>query len=93
MPRNNKNLSFNNPIIDPHSQIDEESVRKALHKMKKGRAFRTPGVVSGMLLAFGDVGMEQMTNFFKIIAEDKVPEDWDASVIVNSFENKGGVTE
>ena len=42
--------------------------------MKKGRAFRTPGVVSEML-AFGDVGMEQMTNFFKIIAEGKVPED------------------
>ena len=61
--------------------------------MKKGRAFRTPGVVSEMLLAFGDVGMEQMTNFFKIIAEDKVPEDQDTSVIVNSFENKGGVTE
>ena len=75
MPRNNKNLSFNNPIIEPHPQIDEESVRKALHKMKKGRAFRTPGVVSEMLLAFGDVGMEQMTNFFKIIAEDKLPED------------------
>ena len=61
--------------------------------MKKGRTFRTPGVVSEMLLAFGDVGMEQMTNFFKIIAEDKVPEDQDTSVIVNSFENKGGVTE
>lgn len=28
-----ENLSANNPIIGPHPQIHEESVRKALHKM------------------------------------------------------------
>ena len=43
--------SANNPIIGPHTKIDEESVWKALHKMKKGKASGTTGVVSEMLLA------------------------------------------
>ena len=35
-----------------------------------------------------------MTNLFnKIIAENKLPEDWDTSVIVNCFKNKGVATE
>ena len=90
----NKNyLSVNNPIMGPHPQIDEESVRKALHKMKKGKAFRTSGVVSEMLLASRDIGIEQMANFFnKIIADNKVPEDWDTNVIVNCFKNMGDAT-
>ena len=92
--RNKENLSRSNPIIGPHPQINEESVHKTLHKMKKGKAFRTYGVVSKMLLASGDVGIERMTNLFnKIIAENKVPEDWDISVIVNCFKSKGDATE
>ena len=76
--------NVNDPIIGPHLQIDEESVRKALHKMKKDKASTTSGIVSGMLLASGDVGIEQMTNHFnKITSEYKPPEDWDTSVIVN----------
>ena len=47
-----------------------------------------------MLLASSGVGIEQMTNIFnKIITESKVPEDWDTSVIVNCFKNKGNATE
>ena len=79
-------MSVNNPIIGPHPQIDEESVRKALHKMKKGKASGTSGGVSKMLLASGDVGIERMASLFnKIILENKAPEDCDTSVIVNCF--------
>ena len=47
--------------------------------MKKGKASRTSGVVSEMLLAPGD----EITNFFnKIIAEKTVLEDWNASIQV-----------
>ena len=47
-----------------------------------------------MLLASGDVGIERMTKLFnKIIPETKVPEDWDTSVIVNCFKNKGDASE
>ena len=35
-----------------------------------------------------------MTDLFnKIIAGNKVPEDWDTSVIVSCFKNKGNATE
>ena len=64
-------MSVNNPIIGPHPQIDEESVREALHKMKKGKASGTSGGVSKMLLASGDVGIERMASLFnKIILEN-----------------------
>lgn len=59
--------------------------------MKKGQASRTSGIVSGMLLASGDVDIELITyHVNKIIAQNKVSEDWDTSVIVHYFKNKGG---
>ena len=62
--------------------------------MKKGKATRTSGVVSEMLLASVDVGIEQLTNLFnRIITENEVPEDWDTSIIMNCFRNKGDATE
>ena len=61
-----ENLSVNNLFIEPHPQIDEESVRNALHKMKKSKASGTSGIVSEILLASGDVGIEQMTRYQKI---------------------------
>ena len=71
---NKDTVSVNNPIIGSHPQIDTESVRKALNKMKKGKLSRLSGVVSEMLLASGDVGIVQMTNLFnKIIAKNEVP--------------------
>ena len=57
--------------------------------MKKGKSTGTSGVVSEMLLASGGVGNEWMINLFnKINAENKVPEDWDRSLIVICFRNK-----
>ena len=55
-------MNVKNSIIGPHPQIDEESVRKASYKIKKRKASRTCGVVSEILLASGDVGIEWMTN-------------------------------
>ena len=71
-----------------------ESVRKALCKMKKGKASGTSGVVSEMLLASGALGIVQMTNLFnQILRENQIPGDWNTSVIVNCFKNKGEATE
>ena len=71
-----------------------ESVRKALHKMKKGNTSRTSCFVLELVLASGNAGIDWMTNLFnRIIAQNKVPGDWDSSVIVNCFKNKGDTTE
>ena len=76
--RNLSGTRSDGPIIGPYPQIDKESVRKALVKMKKGKASWTFGVVSEMLLDSGYVGIERMTHLFnKIISENKVQENWD----------------
>ena len=44
-----------------------------------------------MLLASGEVDIQPITNhIIKIIAQNKVSENWDTSVIVHYFKNKGG---
>ena len=44
--RKKENLSVNNPAIGPHPRIDEDAVRKALHKIKKGKTSGSFGFVS-----------------------------------------------
>ena len=62
--------------------------------MKKGKACRISGVVLKMLLVYGKVAIEWMTNLFnKITAESKVPEDQDMSITGHCFKNKGDATE
>ena len=86
-------LVFNEPNIGPRPEIDSESVRRALRKMKNGKASGTSGVVAEMLLASGEIGIERLTELFnRVIREELVPEDWNTSTIVNCFKNKGEAT-
>ena len=87
-------LVLNEPNIGPRPDIDSESVRRALRKMKNGKASGTSGVVAEMLLASGEIGIERLTELFnRVIREELVPEDWNTSTIVNCFKNKGEATE
>ena len=93
-PWDKEGLEVDEPIIGPRPQIDKESVRTALNKMKKGKASGTSGVVTEMLLASGEAGIERMTNLFnRIVDEKEIPAEWNTSVIVNCFKNKGEATE
>ena len=93
-PWNKDDLSSPEPTIGPQPEIDSESVRSALAKMKKGKASGTSGVVAEMLLASGDIGIERLTKLFnQILVEKQVPDDWNTSVIVNCFKNKGEAVE
>ena len=86
-PRERDDLVYDEPIIGPRPQIEKESGRTALNKMKKGKA-------SGMLLTSGEAGIERMTNLFnQIVDEKELPAEWNTSVIVNCFKNKGEATE
>ena len=88
------NLIVNDPMIGPPPEIDEESVRQALNKMKKGKASGVSGVVSEMLSASGDAGITRLTKLFnQIIAQNQIPDDWNTSIIVNCFKNKGEAVE
>ena len=59
------------PVFGPQPQIDRESVKSALAKMKKGEAPGTSGVVAEMLLVSGDGGLDMMTSLFNCILKEK----------------------
>ena len=88
------NLVFNEPVLGPPPEIDEDSVRQSLNKMKKGKASGVSGVVSEMLCASGDAGVTRLTKLFnQIIAENLIPDEWNTSIIINCFKNKGEAVE
>ena len=91
---NKDGLIVDEPTVGPRPEIDAESVKSALAKMKKGKASGTSGVVAEMLLASGDQGIDRLAKLFnQILAENHVPDDWNTSIIVNCFKNKGEATE
>ena len=89
-----ESLMLDDPTIGPCPEITTKEVKDALLKMKRGKATGTSGVAAEMLLASGDLGIERLTKLFnKILADNKIPEDWNTSVIVNCFKNKGAAVE
>ena len=69
-------------------------MKSALTKMKKGKAPGTSGVVTEMLLASGDAGLDMMTSLFNcILKEKRIPTEWGTSIIINTFKQKGEATE
>ena len=53
-PWDKENLLLEDPVFGTQPQIDRESVKSALAKMKKGKVPGTSGVVTEMLLASDD---------------------------------------
>ena len=89
-----ENLGNIDPKIGPNPLISTQDVQNALKKMKKGKASGMSGVVTEMLLASGDVGIARMTELFNLVITEKViPDDWNTSLIINCFKNKGDAVE
>ena len=58
--------------------------------MKKGNTSGTSGVVTEMLLASGDAGLERMTSLFNcILKEKRIPPELGTRVMVNCFKHTG----
>ena len=91
---NEESLASNDPTIEPRPKIEVDTVRRVLGRMKCGKAAGSSGVVAEMLQASGEVGISRMTDLFNgILDEYKIPEDWNTSVTLNCFKNKGEVTD
>ena len=83
-------LAMAEPVLGPWPQIDEDTVRRALQKMKTGKAAGVSGLTSEMLKAAGDKGVVLMKDLINaIICECTIPDDWLRSIIVNVFKGKG----
>ena len=68
--------------LEPQPQIDREIVKSTLAKMKKSKVPGTSSVVTEMLLASGDAGLDMMTSFFNcILKENRISTERDTSII------------
>ena len=74
--------------------ITKDMVAKAVQKMKNGKAAGPSGIVSEMVKAAGDAGIDMITNLVNcIIAEGVIPSDWELSTILNCYKGKGDALE
>ena len=78
----------------PAPWIDKEIVRAALQKLKDSEAAGASGIVAEILKASREAGLDLFTELFNnIVREEKVPSDWDMSIIINCFKGKGDAVE
>ena len=83
-------LSAEPPVEGPPIPITTDMVKKAINKMKSGKAAGPSGIVVEMIRAAGDVGAEMVRDLaVSIIREGKVPSDWERSFIVCLYKGKG----
>ena len=67
-------------VEGPRERITEEEVKRTIRQMKIGKAAGPSGVVSEMLRAAGQAGIESMTSICNLVVEEgKVPKDWEMS--------------
>ena len=81
-------------ISGPAECISKEEVRAAMAAMKVGKAGGPSGVVSEMLKAAGEDGVEWVTDLCNaVVREGKIPEDWKKSWLVTVYKGKGDALE
>ena len=87
-------LSPVEPIAGPAIKIERDWVKSAISRMKSGKAAGPSGIVSEMLNASGDAGIDLVTDLVNsIISQGVVPADWEISTIVNCYKGKGDALE
>ena len=87
-------LSYQLPVEGPPIPITIDMVKKAISKMKAGKAPGPSGIVVEMIRATGDMGTSMIRDLtVAIIREGKVPSDWEQNFIVCLYKGKGGTLE
>ncbi|MBJ5570582.1 hypothetical protein JGG62_24590 [Salmonella enterica subsp. enterica serovar Typhimurium] len=80
--------------VEGPSRIKQAEVEKAIGRMKKGKAAGPTGVVTEMLKASQEVGVQWLTDLSnRIIDEGRIPGDWEKSVIIPIYKGKGDPLE
>ena len=78
------------PLEGPPIPIPIDLVKKAISKMKSGKAAGLSGIVVEMIKAAGDTGATMIRDLATaIICDGKVPTDWEQSFIVCLYKGKG----
>ncbi|XP_061649478.1 band 4.1-like protein 5 isoform X3 [Phyllopteryx taeniolatus] len=80
-------------VVDQEvAMIGKGEVRKALKRMKNGKAVGPDDIPVEVWKHLGEVAVEFLTSLFnRILACEKMPEEWRKSVLVTIFKNNGDV--
>ena len=83
-------LSNKPPLEGLPIPITIDTVKKAISKMKSGKAEGPSGIVVEMIKAAGDTSATMIRDLATVIIHDsKVPTDWEQSFIVCLYKDKG----
>ncbi|KAK3540283.1 hypothetical protein QTP70_029609, partial [Hemibagrus guttatus] len=70
----------------------KDEVRKALKRMKSGKAVGSDNIPVEVWKCLGEAAVEFLTSLFnRVLESERMPEEWRRSVLVPIFKNKGDV--
>ncbi|KAK3561687.1 hypothetical protein QTP86_012557 [Hemibagrus guttatus] len=81
-----------NSVEQKVDKIRKDEVRKALKRMKSGKAVGPDDIPVEVWKCLGEAVVEFLTSLFnRVLESEKMPEEWRRSVLVPIFKNKGDV--
>ncbi|KAK3512866.1 hypothetical protein QTP70_028938 [Hemibagrus guttatus] len=81
-----------NSVEQKVDKIRKDEVRKALKRMKSGKAVGPDDIPVEVWKCLGEAAVEFLTSLFnRVLKSEKMPEEWRRSVLVPIFKNKGDV--
>ncbi|KAK3533105.1 hypothetical protein QTP70_007319 [Hemibagrus guttatus] len=79
-----------NSVEQKVDKIRKDEVRKALKKMKSGKAVGPDDIPVEVWKCLGEAAVEFLTSLFnRVLESERMPEEWRRSVLVLIFRNKG----
>ncbi|KAK3523752.1 hypothetical protein QTP70_009235 [Hemibagrus guttatus] len=81
-----------NSVKQKVDKIRKDEVRKALKRMKSGKAVGPDNIPVEVWKCLGEAAVEFLTSLFnRVLESERMPEEWRRSVLVPIFKNKGDV--
>ncbi|KAK3554546.1 hypothetical protein QTP70_025399 [Hemibagrus guttatus] len=81
-----------NSVEQKLDKIRKDEVRKALKRMKSGKAVGPDDIPVEVWKCLGEAAVEFLTSLFnRVLESERMPEEWRRSVLVPIFKNKGDV--
>ncbi|KAK3535166.1 hypothetical protein QTP70_004821 [Hemibagrus guttatus] len=81
-----------NSVEQEVDKIRKDEVRKALKRMKSGKAVGPDDIPVEVWKCLGEAAVEFLASLFnRVLESEKMPEEWRRSVLVPIFKNKGDV--
>ena len=89
-----EDLGEGQKVEGPVMEIQDAETKQALSKMKKGKAPGPSDFQIEMIMVLGIEGEDWMTTLLRAIWEDEeMPRDWEESLMIHIFKQKGDILE